>query len=168
MLVGVSRKLCACLWALKSPLADSRFYITSVVKTLIHVINCRRLSQHPRGGLIRQNRPIDPNPQLFVWRHIYRAGISQKFPSCSMFDPMYMGSEVSIEKGPKLLRKSWKNGKSWISSQKKLHLISYFTIATYPIDYNRILKHFGWIKSLACFFWGVKTAKNGVFGLFQV
>ena len=119
------------------------------------------------GGLIWQNWPIDTNPELFVWRHIYRAGISQKFPSCSMFDPMYMGSEVSIEKGPKLLRKSWKNGKSWISSQKKLHLISYFTIATYPIDYNRILKHFGWIKSLACFFEGSKRRKMGFLGYFR-
>ena len=49
------------------------------------------------GGLIKQNRPIDPNPQLFVWRHIYRAGLNQKYPSCSKFDPPYMGSEVSIE-----------------------------------------------------------------------
>ena len=46
------------------------------------------------GDVIRQNRPIDPNPQLFVWRHMYRAGISQKFPPCSMSDPLYMGSEV--------------------------------------------------------------------------
>ena len=60
-------------------------------------------THNSRGGALGLKRT---NPELFVWRHIYRAGISQKFPSCSMFDPMYMGSEVSIGKGPKLLRKS--------------------------------------------------------------
>ena len=34
------------------------------------------------------------NPQLFVWRHMYGAGIIQKCPPCSMSDHQYMGSEV--------------------------------------------------------------------------
>ena len=34
------------------------------------------------------------NQQLNSWRHMHRTGIRLKFPSCYIFDPLFMGSEV--------------------------------------------------------------------------
>jgi len=34
------------------------------------------------------------NQQLNSWRHMHRTGIRLKFPSCCIFDPLFMGSEV--------------------------------------------------------------------------